>query len=201
MSSFDILRFQFGNAPAEQRLANLRPEGLRLINPIKGYSELLVHELEKSIPQNVAPEIKDWSLIIRDKIKELEELFEAFTAPDYRERFGLPELKPYNTLLDAVKQTAVTLKLPIYQALVESELYIHSEYPLVIWDSPKPAHQIVWELVENQYRVQTYSIVSSESERLFTKDDEFWPSTLEEVATIIQHWYIDKENPEEKGQE
>ena len=187
MSQFDVFRFKFGNGPAEERLVVLRGEGLRLANYILAYSELILHDLEE-IPRSIASlEIKESSLSIRDKAKELRNLLDALTAPHYREQLGLPALRPYDTLLDAVKETSKTLELSLAKALENGELYVHSDYPLVIWDSPKPQRKIAFELAESQYRVQLLSLVDG---RQFVLEGEIRPKTLEKVAKIIQSWLL-----------
>ena len=95
---------------------------------------------------------------IRDKAKELRNLLDALAAPHYREQLGLPALRPYDTLLDAVTETSKTLGLPLAEAIENDELDILGSYPLAIWDSPNPQREIVFELVESQYRVQLYSL-------------------------------------------
>lgn len=192
MSTFDIIRFQFGNASAEQKLAILRVESLTLLGVIQGYSDLLIREVDDFSSINLPSELKEYSLIIKDTSRRLSELFEALTAPQYRERYGLPELKPYDTLLDALKQTAVTLKLPLAEALENNTLLTRDDYPVVIWDSGEPQHQILFELLESQYRVQLLVAETAGKNQIFRVVKEAKPETLNEATEIIQRWLLDE---------
>lgn len=191
MSSFDIFRFQFGNASAEEKLAILRSESLVPLNVIQGYSDLLIREVDNISSTEVPPELKEYSLIIKDTSRKLSEYFEALTAPHFRERYGLAELKPYDTLLDALKQTAVTLKLPLAEALENNILHTRDDYPVWIWDSGEPQHKIQIELLESQYRVRLLVSDTMGKNQIFRVVKEAKPKTLNEAIETIQRWLLD----------
>lgn len=192
MSLFDMIRFQARNVPPEQKLAFLRPEAFRLLNFIEGYATLIEHDVGKLANSDITSELKEDSLNLKKYSEELSELIAAITAPEYREKYGLPELKPYDTLLDALKQTAVTLKLSLAEALENNILRTRDDYPVVIWDSGEPQHKIIFELFESQYHVQLLVSDTVGKIEIFRVVKEAQPETLNEATEIIQRWLLDE---------
>ena len=192
MSLFDMIRFQAGNASPEQKLAFLRPETFRLLNFIKGYATLIEHDVGKLANSDITSELKEDSLNLKKYSEELSELIAAITAPEYREKYGLAELKPYDTLLDALKETAVTLKLPLAKALENNILHTGEDYPVVVWDSGEPQHKIQFELLESQYHVRLLVSDTVEKMQIFRVVKEGKPKTLNEATEIIQRWLLDE---------
>lgn len=190
MSAFDVFRFQFGNAAAEEKLVIIRSEGMRLFNFIKGYTGLIEFELEEGSTAKITPEVKRWNKKVSDKVIEFEELILALTGPNIREKLGLPELRSYNTLYDAVIQVSINLKLPLAEALENGSLYFRRyEYPLVIQDSSVPQRQIIFQLKKCQYHIELMVLAEGNS---FSTEGDVFLETLENVVIIIQRFLVEK---------
>jgi hypothetical protein len=147
MTFFDICRFQFGNIPAERKLMILRVESRRMFTSIQGHGALLSRAIEEQETLETSRDLRESCARIIENAEMVRDLIDALTKPDYREDRGLPELRPYDTLLDAVKDVAQRLALPLAQAFAEpSKVFVHSEYSLVLLDLPAKQREVTFEL-------------------------------------------------------
>ena len=115
MSNFDEFRFSFRESSAEQRLVILRSESHRYLPIIQGYAELLRRELEQLETSEKTAELKNWLSKVIDSAQTTRDLIDALTVPQSLEGRGLPELRPYESLLEAVRETAQKLSLPLIE--------------------------------------------------------------------------------------
>jgi hypothetical protein len=109
MSNFDEYRFSFRNKPAEQKLQILRSESFRELAVIQGFAELLYRASEQVETNEKSDEIKDWISRVLASTKTLQELIEAVTSSQNHNERGLPELQPYESLIDAIREKAQKL--------------------------------------------------------------------------------------------
>ena len=190
MPYYDEFRFSFGHLSPEQKLANLRPEALRILMRLQGYGALLLQVIKQPSSEERPEDLEEWCKQIVDGSSELRDLIEAFTWPHHKDgQLGLPELRPYDSLLDAVRETAHKLALPIASTIDDtSKVFLHSQYPLVLLDEPRYQREVMFSLVESDYSVQ---LLSWTDQRMFRVEYEVSPSSLDEAVTIISHWLME----------
>lgn len=190
MSNFDEYRFSFRDRPAEQKLQILRSESFRELAMIQGYAELLRRSFEQTETIENPDEIKDWVSRVVASTKTLRELIEAVTSSQGHNEHGLPELQPHESLLDAIREKAQKLALPLAEVIDdESKIFIHSLYPLVLLDEPKYHREISFALRKSEYSVEllTYS-----ENRVFQIEYQVSPQTLDDVAIVINLWLVEQ---------
>lgn len=190
MSNFDEFRFSFGNDPAEQKLQILRHEFLGKSAVIQGYAEILRQAFERPEMVQSADELKDSISKIIDSEQYIRDLIDALTISHNREKYGLPELRPYENLLDAIRVTAQKLALPLAEAVDDtSRIFICGQYPLVLRDEPKYHRQISFALVKSKFLVELFAFVEN---RMFQVEYEIVLSTLDDVAVVINQWLLEQ---------
>ncbi|MEP7135604.1 MAG: hypothetical protein ABI904_11795 [Chloroflexota bacterium] len=192
MTEFDELRFSFQEITAEQKLMSLRSEALQRLIIIHGFASLLHQALEqnKVSETNKPDEYKEWVSKILDYTQSLKVLLDAITSPQYREGVGLPELSPYDNLLDAVHDTAQKSNLLLAEALSdETKIIVHSKYPLVLMDEPKFHREIRFHLANSKYVVTLLSWIDN---RMFQEEHVISLSTLDDVAIVINRWLLEQ---------
>ncbi len=195
MSNFDEFRFSFGNNPAEQKLQILRHEFLGKSAVIQGYAEILRQAFERPEMVQSPDELKDSISKIIDSEQYIRDLIDALTISHNREKYGLPELRPYENLLDAIRATAQKLALPLAEAIDDtSRIFVYSGYPLVLRDEPKYHRQIYFHLVNSKYVVELLSWIDN---RMFQSDLQVSFSTLDDVAVVINQWLLEKRTLDE----
>ena len=195
MSKYDMFRFLFQNSSAEERLASLRGESLTNLHVINGYATILQKNFQES-----TTEAADLKKII-DASNELLDLIFAITELSHREMLekgiepewwkrGMLELKPFDSLGDAIRFTAQKLNLSLAIAIDDtSKIFIHSENPLVLLDEPKYHRQITFSLLELGYSVELLSFVE---QRSFQVEYQISLSTLDDVAIVINKWLLEQ---------
>jgi len=190
MSNFDEFRFSFRDKPAEQKLQILRSESLRELAIIQGFAELLRRSFEQSESNEKADEIQDWVFKVVESTKTMRELIDALTSFQNQNEHGLQELQPYESLVDAVREKAQKLSLPLAEAIDDvSKIYIHSQYPLVLLDEPKYHREISFALVKSRYSVELLSFSES---RMFQVEYQVFPPTLDDVVVISNQWLLEQ---------
>lgn len=191
MTEFDELRFSFGEATTEQKLIGLRSEALQRLLIAQGYAKLLHQAFDQNdVTTNKSNEYKEWASKILEYTQSLQVLLDAITFPQYREGRGLPELNPYESLLDAIRDTAQKLSLSLEKTIDDtSKIFVHSKYPLVLMDEPKYHREISFQLENSSYVVELLSYVDS---RMFQEEYRLSLSTLDDVAIIIDKWLLEK---------
>ncbi len=160
MSDFDEFRFSFRHASAEQKLAILRSESFRRLSVVQGFAELLRRAFEQPITDQQSEAIKEWLSKVVVSAQSLRDLIDALTSLQIRGEHGRPELRPYETLVDAIRGTAQKLTLPLAEAIDDpTRIFIHHQYPLVLLDEPKYHREISFALVKSGYSVELLSFV------------------------------------------
>jgi hypothetical protein len=194
MSRYDEFRFSFRDSSAEEKLQILRSESFRTLPIIQGFSELLRRALEKSETVEKPDELNEWILKIRNSSQTLHDLIDVMTSSQNQER-GIPELRPYDNLLDAVRDTAQKSTLSLAKAIDDtSRIFVYSGYPLVLRDEPKFHRQIYFHLANSKYVVELLSWIDN---RMFQSDLQVSFSTLDDVAIVINQWLLEKRTLDE----
>lgn len=189
MSYFDIIRFQFGTLSAEHKLSILRAESLPLLSIVQGYGTLFHHTLEQQDSAAFMNDLILWGDTIVDRAKMLRDLIDALTIPQHHEGRGIPELRPYDTLLEAIQRTADKLALPLAEAIEDpTKVFVHNLYPLVLLDEPRYHREVAFSLVESRYAVQ---LLSWTKEQIFQVVHAVQLSSLDGVANVINQWLIE----------
>ncbi len=173
----------------------LRIESRRMFTSIHGHGKLLSRAIEEQKTLETPRDLKEWCAQIVENAEMMRDLIDALSRPDYREDRGLPELRPYDTLLDAVMDAAQRLDLPLAQAFADpSKVFLHSEYPLVLLDLPNKQREITFDLVQSRYRIELLSLIDN---RIFRPESEIWPESLIIVATVIDQWLLENRTADE----
>jgi hypothetical protein len=195
MSKFDEFRFSFRDRTAEQKLQILRSESLRELAVIQGHAELLRRSFEQSKTDEKSDDPDEWISRVICSAQVMRELLDALTLSKNREGLGLPELQPYESLVEAVRDRAQILALPLAAAIDDpSRIFIHSQFPLVLLDEPKYHREISFALVNSGYSVELLSFVEN---RTFQIEYQVFVSTLDEVTTVINQWLLDQRTADE----
>jgi hypothetical protein len=195
MSNFDEFRFSFRDSSAEQRLVILRSESHRYLPIILGYAELLRREFEQLEASEKSDELKNWLSKVIDSAQITRDLIDALTVPQSLEGRGLPELRPYESLLEAIRETAQKLSLPLAKAIDDTaSILIHSQYPLVLLGEPKRHREIRFALVKSGYSVELLSLAEN---RMFQVEYQVSLSTLNDVAIVINQWLLEQRTASE----
>ncbi|NOK64033.1 MAG: hypothetical protein GFH27_549409n7 [Chloroflexi bacterium AL-W] len=190
MSDFDVFRFSFRDSSAERKLAVLRMDSLIKLSAIRGYAELLHRFLEKPETCENPDELKEWASRVSEMAQFVHDLTDALTASQNREGRGLPELRPYDSLLDAIRDISQKLSLPLAEALDDtSRIFIHSQYPLVLLDEPRYHRKIAFALDKTGYSVELLTFAES---RMFEIEGQVLLSNLEDAATVIDQWLLEQ---------
>jgi len=190
MSNFDEFRFSFGNNPAEQKLQILRHEFLGKSAVIRGYAEILRRAFEQPETVQNPDEMKDSISKIIDSEQYIRDLIDALTISQSREKYGISELRPYDNLLDAIRETAKKLALPLAEAIDNGvKIFIVGQYPLVLRDEPRYHRQTSFSLVKSNYLVELDTFVEN---RMFQVEHEIFLSTLDDVAVVINQWLLEQ---------
>ena len=195
MSDFDELRFSFRDATAEQRLAILRSESLRRLPIIQGFAELLRRALEQPVSDQKQEEMKEWISNVILSAQSLRDAIDVLTSMQAQAERGRPELQPYASLLDAIRDTAQRLALPLAEAVDDPEkIHIHNQYPLVLLDEPKYHREISLTLIGSGYAVDLLSFIEN---RMFRVEHQIEVSTLDEVSIVINQWLVEQKTVDE----
>lgn len=195
MSYFDSIRFQFGTLPAEQKLRILRAESMCWLPTIQGYGRLLQYTVEQPDVSALTSEILPWCQALVQSAEMLRDLVDALTYPHHRTDRGMPELRLYANLLDAVKDTAHALALPLAPAIDDTtKVFVHSLYPLVLLDEPTYHREVSCSLETSQYVVQ---LLSWTSKQMFEVVLELRLMSLPAVAVVISSWLIEQRSLED----
>jgi hypothetical protein len=195
MSDFDELRFSFRDASAEQRLAILRSETFRRLPIILGFAELLRRAFEQPVSDQKHEEMKEWISKVIFSTQSLRDLIDVLTSMQDEVERGRPELQSYESLIDAIRDTAQKLALPLAEAVDDPEkILIHSQYPLVLLDEPKYHREISFTLLGLGYAVDLLSFVEN---RMFRVEHQIVLSTLDEVSTVINQWLVEQRTLDE----
>lgn len=190
MSNFDDYRFSFRDKPAEQKLQILRSEAFRELTVIQGFAELLRRSFEQAEASEKPDEIKDWVSRVITSTKTLRELIEAVTSSQSHNEHGLPELQPYESLLDAIREKSQKLVLPLAKVIDdETKIFVHNQYPLVLLDEPKYHREISFALVKSEYSVE---LLTFSENRMFQIEHQVFPKTLDDVAIVINQWLVEQ---------
>ena len=192
MTEFDEIRFSFRETPADQKLIVLRSETYQRLLIIKGFAELLRRGFDQpnGAKTEKIEEYKEWLSKIIDSTKSLQVMFDAIALPQYRETAGLPELRPYESLLDAVRETAQKLNLPLSEAIDDgTRITIRGKYPLVLMDEPKYHREISFQLANSKYVVTLLSWID---DCMFQEEHAIHLSNLGDVATVINYWLLEQ---------
>jgi len=171
---------------------SLRSEALQRLLIIQGFAQLLNQAFNQNeVTKSDKPEeYKEWVAKILDYTQSLRVLLDAITSPQYREGIGLPELNPYENLLDAVRDTAQKLNLPLADAVNdETKIIVHSKYPLVLMDEPKFHREIRFHLANSKYVVTLLSWIDN---RMFQEEYVISLSTLDNVTIVINQWLLEQ---------
>lgn len=195
MSFFDSIRFQFGSLPAEERLSILRAESVPLLNSMQGYSALMCRLLAQAEPPAPPHDMAEYCSTLEHQARRLRDLIDACANPQYYKERGRPELRPYDSLLDAVKHTADKLAVPLRDALTDaSQVFVHSLYPLVLCNEPEDHREAIVSLGATDYAVQ---LLEWTDERMFRVVATQPLVSLDAVVRVISQWLIEHWTVEE----
>jgi hypothetical protein len=132
MPSYDEFREMFANASSDEKLAIIRSESKQLLVTAQGYSQIIQKILSERKPVELPDDFENWCKKVADSVKEAQDLIDALTDREHRSIYreekeksdrelsemiwrdnqqGLPELKSYTSLEDAVDKTANRLGL------------------------------------------------------------------------------------------
>src|SRR5688572_9003252 len=188
MSDFDALRFSFRDNSAEEKLAILRSASLHGLPILRGFTELVSRALEQPNALEKSEDVAGMLSKVIDTASDLRELIEALSSPENREERGRAELRPYECLLEAIRDTAQKLALPLVEAIDDSRrIFVHSQYPLVLLDEPKHHRELSFSLIKSGYSVDLLSFVDN---RMFQVEHQIFLSTLNDVAIVINQWLV-----------
>ena len=215
MPNYDDYRRLVKDRSAEEKLATLRPEAIRLLSMLHGYG-MLVHKLvqERGAIQ-MPPDFIDWCKKIVDNTEELMDLVEAFTDVKHRndlrqehqeseraraeahwkaEQEEFPELKSYSSFTDAVKQTANKLSLSFPDDMEITNIFFPSV--LSVFSTEERRVNIHAVLPVQKIRPVGYVVVLSklgpDGLSAVGSKHEGLTKSLDEVVTVICQWLVEK---------
>ena len=190
MSDFDALRFSFRDSSTEEKLAVLRSASLQGLPVIRGFTEVVSRALEQPEPLEQSEDIAGMLSKVIDTASDLRDLIEVLSFPNNHEEHGRPELRTYECLLDAIRDIAQKLALPLADAIDDpSRIFIHSQYPLVLLDEPRYRREVNFSLVRSGYSVELLSFVEN---RRFQVEHAISLSALNDVAIVINQWLLEQ---------
>lgn len=216
MPSYDQFREMFANASSEEKLAIIRSESKQLLVMAQGYSQIIQKILSERKPVELPDDFENWCKKVADSVKEAQDLIEALTDREHRSIYreekeksdrelgemiwrdnqqGLPELRSYASLEDAVDKTANRLGLAtLLPETRNADLQFH---PAVVnFHTPErrarigaqasqlPSHRYLGYVVELEWLSDWRNIKWEEHEGL--------TSSLEEAVIVLYQWLINK---------
>jgi hypothetical protein len=195
MSDFDEFRFSFRDTSAEQKLAILRSESFRRLSVVQGFAEVLRRAFEQPLTDQQPEELKEWISNVVVSAQSLRDLIDVLTSLQNRGERGRPELRPYENLVDAIRETAQKLTLPLAEAIDDpTRIFVHNQYPLVLLDEPKYHREVSCALVKSGYSVELLSFVEN---RMFQVEHQVLSSTLDDVSKVIHQWLVEQRTLDE----
>ena len=190
MSDFDVLRFSFRDNSAEEKLAILHSASLQGLPIVRGFTELVSRALEQPNALDKSEDIVGMLSKVINAASDLRDLIEVLSSPENREERGRAELRPYECLLDAIRDTAQKLALPLAEAIDNSKrIFVQSQYPLVLLDEPMHHRELSFSIIKSGYSVDLLSFVEN---RMFQVEHQISLSTLNEVAVVINQWLLEQ---------
>jgi hypothetical protein len=194
MSYYDVIRFQFATLPAEQKLKVLRAESLRWLSSVQGHGLLLQKKLIHAQHAEGSDELLRSADAIIHNVTLLSDLIDGLIIPQQREERGSAELRPYESLLAAVKDAAHHATLSLYDVIDDAtKVFIHSMYPLVLLDEPRYHREVSFFLEDSRYVVELLAWTEDRSFRLIS---QMYPPSLMSVAALINQWIVEGWNIE-----
>lgn len=204
-------------ASNEEKLATIRSESLRRLSTIQGYAQLISKLVEERGSPQMPDDFSLWCKTIFDNATELRKLIEVATEGENHLAFeqermarnralgetlwkdaqkGLPELRLYESLRDAMQYVAGQLDLP-WKFQSSDEVRIDDEflYPgssVHIRMSRRGAH-VGTQKRDREYTGYTIAFNWLADARNLKWDEQggLAPS-LEEAVLALHHWLIDE---------
>ena len=216
MPSYDEFREMFANASEQEKLAIIRSESKQLLIMAQGYSQIIQKVLSERKPVELPDDFENWCKKVADNIRETQDLIEALTDREHRSIYreekeksdrelsemvwrdnqqGLPELKSYTSLEDAVDKTAKLLGLstlvletknidfPSHQGMVHFKSS-DRRARIAPQASQLPGHRYLGYVVALEWLSDWRNIKWEEHEGL--------TSSLEEAVKVLYQWLIKK---------
>jgi hypothetical protein len=138
MLNYDKIFSEFGNLPAEEKLAVLRSETRTLLTSARGFAKIILTLVEERKPQDLPDDIEKWCSIVVEQLDQLQDVIEGLTDQQHRDgsqqelqeqiaqedqernnywwlrlQYELPELQQYRSFIEAVDQTAQQLGIEL----------------------------------------------------------------------------------------
>ena len=216
MSSYDELREMFANASEQENLAIIRSESKRLLVTAQGYSQIMQKILSERKPVELPDDFENWCKKVEDSVKEVQDIIEALTDREHRSVYreeqekrdrelsemiwrdvqqGLPELRSYTGLEDAVDKTAKLLGLSTL-VLETKNIDFPSHQGMVQFKSSERRARIAPQASQLPgHRYLGYVVVLewlSDWRNIKWEEHEGLTSSLEEAVKVLYQWLIKK---------
>jgi hypothetical protein len=191
MSTFDHIRFAFSTFPAEQRLAMLHTESVRVLSMIHGHA-LLLHPTSAASDAHGESDRRaaDCDAIVA-YVRELRAITAALAHPHQHTDLGSAELAPFARLLDAIKSAAAANNSALAAAIDDPhQLMILQHYPLVVQNAPPFQRQIMLILTGQRYRVDLDQWNLSGAQPILEPIRQVSCTTLIEVVQLMEYWLL-----------
>jgi hypothetical protein len=216
MPRYDEFREMFANASSEERLAIIRSESKRLLSTAQGYSQIVQKIISERKPSELPDQFGEWCKKVEDSVKELQDLIEALTDQKHRSIYqeegkkrdrelgemiwrdnqqGLPELKSYSSMADAVDKTSHRLGLSsLLSQTKNSDMPSHPA--IVYFRTPERRARIAAQASQRDNRRYLGYVIAlewlSDQRNLKWEEVEGLTSLLDEAVTVLHHWLVEK---------
>jgi len=209
MSRYDHFRFYSERSTIEEKWPALRSESKRILNKAGACATLIHTEIEGKETVVLSDEFHEWWQIIRDSIREIDDLVHAMTDPPRRilreqtlttydletlekiwER-GRPELRSFDNLLEAIEHQARLLSLPLAEMFADpAKVIVEARYPLVLINPSIDHRRIILSADEPSYQLR---LLDDQTSPWY----EVQPNSLEEATILTHRWLIENWTIEE----
>lgn len=193
MSYYDSLRFQFGMVPAEDRLRILRVESLRCVGMLHGEAAILQQTLAQSSELVATQDLMPSCHAILAQAICLRDVLDALVLPQQRHDRGMAELRPYDSLLAAITETARVEGVPLATALADpTHITISMQYPLCLEVTSRARRQCYLSLDAMQYQLDIAEWKDTKSVPTPQFLHQWVCPTLADVTRRINDWLIEQ---------
>jgi len=194
----------------------LRPESKRLLSTIHGFSSLI----QKMVEERGAPQMPDkfsnWCERVVDSSQELIDLIDALTdwkhrsilqqeSADHKREFDermwqyeqadLPELRGFESLIEAVLQTAQKLGLPLDHSSAGEIKWSAFYYPASFVDCFMPKRRVRFGSQAGQGGRHVGYVVAliwlADERNLDWQEHEGLTRSLDEAVTVLHRWLVE----------
>ena len=217
MPLYNEFREMFANASSQEKLAIIRSESKRLLSTAQGYSQIMHKIISDIKPSELPDDFGAWCKEVEDSVKELQDLIEALTDQKHRSIYqeerekrdrelgemiwrdnqqGLPELRSFASLEDAVDNTAYRLGLsPLLSEVKNNNMPSHPAN--IYFHIPERRARIGAQASQLDNRRYLGYVITlewlSDKRNIKWEQHEGLTSSLGEAVTVLYHWLIEKQ--------